>query len=555
MTTTAAATTRSPPTAAVDRAGHPSLAIARRAFQQVRIGAAAIGVTFGAVAASAALTYVNSFPTEASRRALASSLNGDTGFAVLFGRVNQIGTVGGYTTYKCYVFLTTIGAIWAALAVTRLLRGEEDTGRWQLVLAGRTNPARATMATVAALAAAICVVFAGTTAFTMIAATRPGVGFSAVDTAVFGLSIVAAPAVFAAVATLCSQLAQTRRLATALSMGTLAVAFVIRMIGDANPSSHWLLWATPLGWVELAQPFTSNDPWPLVLAAVLAVAVCAIAVVLASRRDAGGGVLATHETTTVRPFGLRSPLGLAARLSIPVLTGWAAGITAVSFILGIVAKSAASGLANSPSAGTTLTKLGATGSGATQYLGVVFLLTGAVLALVPAGQIGSARDEEASGRLAHIVAAPPTRTRWLAERLALATAAIVAMGLLAGIATWTGATSQGADVALGSTIVAGLNIVPAALLALAIGAITLAFVPRVASTIVYVVVGWSLVIDLLGSLVTSLSGLTRLSLLHYLALAPAESPSWVVLAAYTATAIVFAVASVVVFARRDLVTD
>ena len=43
--------------------------------------------------------------------------------------------------YKCFVFLTTIGAIWAVLITTRLLRGQEDTGRWQLMLAARA-PAR-----------------------------------------------------------------------------------------------------------------------------------------------------------------------------------------------------------------------------------------------------------------------------------------------------------------------------------------------------------------------------------------------------------------------------
>lgn len=486
---------------------------------------------------------------------MASSLNGDTGFAVLFGQVNQIGTVGGYTAYKCYVFLTTIGAIWAALAVTRLLRGEEDTERWQLVLAGRTNPARATMATLAAVAAAIGVIFVGTTLLTMIASTRSEVGFSTVDSTMFGLSTVMAPAVFAAVATLCSQLARTRRLATALSIGIFAVAFVIRMIGDANSSSHWLLWASPLGWVELVQPFTSNDPWPFLPAGALTALLVVVALALASRRDAGGGVLTTREATSVRPFGLRSPLGLATRLTAPVLGGWAAGITAVSFIMGIVTKSAAAGLTKSPSAGTTLTKLGATGSGSTQYLGVVFLLIGAVLALVPASQIGSARDEEASGRLAHILAGPRTRTRWFAERLALATAAIGALGVLAGLAAWAGAASQGADVNLGSTIVAGVNVVPAALLALAFGAVAIAFAPRLASTVVYVTVGWSLIIDLAGSLVTNLNWLTRLSIFHYVALAPAENPSWVALAAYTVAATALAATAVVLFARRDLTTD
>ncbi len=332
----------------------PDLAIARRAFRQVRTGAAALGVTFGAVAASSALTYVTSFPTEASRRTLAASLSGDAGFSVLLGQVDAIGTVGGYTAYKCYVFLTTIGAVWAALAATRLLRGEEDAGRWDLVLAGRTDPARATMATLSGMAAAFGVVFVGTTAMTMAAGARPGVDFRPMGSVVFGLSILVAPVVFGAVAALCSQLAQTRRLATALTMGVFGIAFVLRMIGDSSPRSHRLLWASPLGWVELMRPFAANDARPLVVAVVVTAGLCGAVVVLAWRRGVGGGLLSTSAASRLRPFGLRSPLGLATRLNAAVLGGWAVGIATVSFVLGIAPKAATSAVAGSTSASSVL---------------------------------------------------------------------------------------------------------------------------------------------------------------------------------------------------------
>ena len=110
---------------------------------------------FGATVAASAKTYVTSFPTEASRHQLALLTGTDRGLAVLLGPVSAIGTVGGYTVYKGFVFLTTIGAIWALFAATRLLRREEDAGRWQLLLAGSTRPARATAATLVALGAAV----------------------------------------------------------------------------------------------------------------------------------------------------------------------------------------------------------------------------------------------------------------------------------------------------------------------------------------------------------------------------------------------------------------
>ena len=121
------------------RWGGTDVAIARRAFKQLWISATVWALVFGGTIAASALSYVNSFPDAASRRQLAASTSGDAGISILLGPVTAIDTVGGYTVYKCFVFLTTIGALWGLLAATRLLRGEEDTGRWQLVLAGATR--------------------------------------------------------------------------------------------------------------------------------------------------------------------------------------------------------------------------------------------------------------------------------------------------------------------------------------------------------------------------------------------------------------------------------
>lgn len=266
------------------------VAVARRAFRQLRTGTLVCAVAFGATVASSATTYASTFPTQASRDQLAATTSGDTGFAILLGPIDAIDTVGGYTAYKSFVFLTTIGAIWAALAATRVLRGEEDAGRWQLVLAGRTRPSRATLATLGALAGAVGVVLGGTAALTALAGRDPDVGFGLGDSVIYAASLAVAPAVFGAVGAVTSQLGRTRRVASGLALGVVAVAFAIRMVADAGPSTRWLLWATPFGWTERVRPFTQNDIAPLVLAAVVAVALAAAAAALSTRRDVGDGL-------------------------------------------------------------------------------------------------------------------------------------------------------------------------------------------------------------------------------------------------------------------------
>ena len=45
-----------------------------------------------------------------------------------------------------------LGAVWALLVATRLTRGEEDAGRWELLLAGGTTRGRALSLVMAGLA-------------------------------------------------------------------------------------------------------------------------------------------------------------------------------------------------------------------------------------------------------------------------------------------------------------------------------------------------------------------------------------------------------------------
>ena len=112
MTTIAAG----PAAAAPSFRNRADVSIARRAFRQVRTGAIITAVVFGGTAASSALAYVQTFPDEAARQQVAASTASDIGLRVLLGPVDGIGTVGGYTFYKTYVFLTTIGAVWAVLS-------------------------------------------------------------------------------------------------------------------------------------------------------------------------------------------------------------------------------------------------------------------------------------------------------------------------------------------------------------------------------------------------------------------------------------------------------
>jgi hypothetical protein len=86
--TTAVATAAEPRQRSTGPGVRVEAAIARRAFRQVWKGAAVWAVAFGATVAATALSYVNSFPDQASREQLAASTSGDAGISILLGPVS-----------------------------------------------------------------------------------------------------------------------------------------------------------------------------------------------------------------------------------------------------------------------------------------------------------------------------------------------------------------------------------------------------------------------------------------------------------------------------------
>jgi len=529
----------------------PAATIAARSARGTLTGAVIVAVVLGLTIASSAITYVSSFPTEASRRQLTRLTLSGGDLSVIMGPVAGIGTVGGYTFYKGYLFLTSIAAVWAVLVTTRSLRGQEDSGRWQLLLSGATSPASATASVLVGLAGSVLVVAVGVFGGTLLAGLDPAVGFTPWDSVVHSLSVGLVPAVFVGVAAVTSQLGRSRRVATGLALATFGVAFVLRMIGDTGPGARWVRWFTPLGWSEMVDPLSTNDLVPLVPAVVCTAGLFVGAVVLAGRRDVGHGVLGGRDTARAKDRGLGTSIGLAFRLERGVVLAWIVGAAASGLALGVVA-SMASGAAPE-GMGDLLDRFGTEGTFARQYFGVVFLLVAAIVALVPASQLGAAADEELQGRLRLVMAGPTRRAAWLAGRLLIAASASLLVAVTAAVSLWFGAWTQGVHAAgLAATVGAGLNVVPIAIVALGVGAVTFAVWPRAASAVLYALVAWSLVADLLASLVDGAQWLDRLSLFHYLALAPAAAVHVSNDVVVLVVGLGLCACAVVLFGRRDL---
>ena len=158
------------------------------------------GLVFGVTIAATMKSYTSSFPTAASRANLLRTFQGNAAFEALFGLLRHLDTVAGYTAYKDSMTIIIVGAVWGLLIATKLLRGEEEAGRWELLLAGQTTRSRATAQTVLGLAAGAVAVWIPTAVLTAAAGAASSIGVGVGASFYYATALVAAVVMFMAVA-------------------------------------------------------------------------------------------------------------------------------------------------------------------------------------------------------------------------------------------------------------------------------------------------------------------------------------------------------------------
>jgi ABC-2 type transport system permease protein len=522
-------------------------ALALRAFADARVRTLSFALIFFLYAVAQVAGYKKAFPTLADRISVAQSFNNNAALELFYGTPHHMETIGGYVSWRVGGLLALCAAFFGAYIAVCALRTEEESGRFEIVIAGAIGRGAAFTARTAAIGTTIAVLWLATTV-----GLAAG-GLPAAGSASLALGIVSVAAVYAGLGAVASQFAPTGRGALQLVGAVLGLDFLVRVIADTTgrPGLHWL---TPLGWAEELQPFAGLRPAVLLLPAVLAVASLLLAGALERRRDVGTGLFAARATTGKPHLRLlRSPTLFAVRAEAVTFVVWAAGVGGFAFILGLLAKTVAS-MSLPANLRQEVSKLGAGGlSTVSSVLGLYFIFFVLAMSLFCCGQLGAARDEEAQGRLETLFALPEGRISWLTGRLVLAVAGATLIGIVAGLGAALGAVAAGSDVSFGSLIEAGLNCLPASLLFLGVGALCVAVAPRSGAGIAYAFVGATFLWELVGGLLGVPAWLLGLSPFNQIGLVPAQSFRAGPAAAMLAIGVVAATAALVRFRTRDLV--
>jgi polyether ionophore transport system permease protein len=522
-------------------------ALTRRAFRDARVRTIAYAYLFALVAYAQVVAYRGAYPTLPSRLAFARGFFDNKAVRLFYGEPHDLVTVSGYAAWRVGGTLAIFASIFGLLAAVRALRTEEDTGRMELVLAAVVGRRTAYLSSMAAIAAGIAILWLAELAGFLLGGLALG------GSAYLALATASVAPVYAGIGALACQLAPTRRVALELGGAVVGLLFLLRLVADTVAGLGWLRWASPLGWAEELRPFTGARPLVLLLPVAASALAVALAARIAAGRDVGTGIISARERSEPRLSLLSSPSAQALRGERGSLLVWLGGAGVFAYILGVLAKSSSSA-GISKNLEHEVEKLGA-GSIATPsgYLGVTFIFFVLAVSLFACAQIGAARREEADQQLETLLALPVGRRRWLAGRLALASAGAVTISLAAGLLTWVGAESGGAGVSLGKMVVAGANCLPVTLLFLGVAVLAYALVPRASGAIAYALVTVAFLWDLIGSLLGVPKWLVELTPFQHVGLVPAEPFRAGAAAIMLGIGALAALAALALFRRRDLV--
>ena len=468
---------------------------------------------------------------------------------MLQGVPRGLDTAGGFAVWDGAWVLELVIGVWAVLIVTRLLRGEEEEGRAELLLVG---PARARHLTVLTL---LVVVACSLVTGAAVTAALLSTGSELIGSAMFGVGLAGFAATFAGVAAVTSQIFNVRRRAAGFAAAVMAVSYLLRTVANSTDARAWLGWLTPFGWLDHMAPFGDPQPSALLVLIVVPALLLVAAAELRNRRDTGGALLTLSDSRRPRTRGLGGPDRFAWRTNWPVLTGWILGLGAYAFVLGALVTTMIEFLARDANYQRTLADLGLevalTVDG---FVGVMSVTLGVAFALYAAWRIGAVRSEEESGRADNLLTRPLTRSRWLLGHAGLTVLGAALLNVLTGLAMWAGATVSGSNqLTVVASLQAVLNTASVVVLVTGLALLTFGVLPRLTVVVPVAVTVIGYVLTLLGPALSWPGWIVDLSPFSHLAYVPAQpfaATSAIVMALVGCTA---GIGGVAAFSRRDIV--
>ncbi len=522
-------------------------AVGRLTARLIRRGTIAIAVGVGVIMVLEAFAFTQGYPDEASRAAL-TMWGRDPGIRMMAGQPIAVETVGGFAVWDAGLYLTLILGAWALTTATRVIRGDEEHGRSDLLLAGPIRSGRALAAQFLVLFGGCVLVGAG------VGLGLAGSGAQVWGSVLFGALMIGYCATLVGLAGVACQVFATRVGALGVSASVLVGWMLLRMVSNSMDSRAWLGWLTPTGWIDQLRAFGENRWWVLLVPLVTAAVLVAAAVGLRERRDSAAGLLAGREGHRSRSWGLGSPLGFAWRAHLGVLLAWGAGVAIAALVVGAMLRTVDDFLATDQGFIDILAQMGMEVSDLTGgFVSMWAIILGLVIAVFAAFRMGATRAEEASTRAEFLLTRPVRRWRWLGGHVLCLLASVLLLSTVAATALWLGGVATGAPLTAGDAFAATFNAVPMVMVFAGLSVLVFGIAPRLTVAVGASAAVAAYVLQLVGPMLDWPGWVVAISPFHHLAAVPVDPFGMTAAMVMVVLGLALAAGGIAAFERRDLV--
>lgn len=457
-------------------------------------------------------------------------------------------TFGAMVANELSLWLFLASAIMSIQIVVRHTRAEEESGRLEVVRAlpvGRYAPALAAVATVGLANLAV-----GAATTVALVAT----GMEVASSIAIGAATALTGLVFGAVGGITAQVTEHGRTAMSMAFGVLAVAFLVRGLGDVIDSQgSWLSWLSPLAWAQQTRLYVDLRWWPLVVSAAAVVVLLALTVRLAQRRDLGAGLRAPAPGPAEASPRLLSPVGLAHRLLWNVFLGWTIGMVFFGIAFGTLANSLGDVVDDLPQLGDWI-QIDLADLEQSFAAAMLSFLVIAPMSVAVSGVL-RLRSEEAAGRVEAVLVTGSRRSSLLGGWTLVVVVQAIVMLVLIGLGVGVGVMIGTGDAHwIGDLVLAAVAYVPAVLLVTAVAIALYGLVPR-RSALAWVLVVWVTLVLYLGELLGLPDWALALSPLHHTPLLPGADVDATPLVVMSLAAVLLTAVGFAALRRRDIVSS
>jgi ABC-2 type transport system permease protein len=518
-------------------------ALARFAVRRDRVRIAVWILSIIALVVVTAASTKGLYPTQADLDTAAAASIDNPAALAFNGPAQALDTLGGQVAFQVGAFGLTVVALMSLLMVGRLTRGEEESGRMEL-LGSMAVGRHAALAAGLVVVSAMNVVLGGVVALLLIALDLPVAGSISL-----GLSFTVIGLMFVGVESVTTQITENARTASGLAGAVLGVSYALRAVGDVGDGR--LSWLSPIGLVQKGRPYAGEVWWPLLLGFVLTAGLAVVAAVLRSHRDFGSGLIAPRAGPATGSAGLGRPFGLATRLQRGTVFWWAVAVALTGVAYGSIANSIEEFVADNQAIADMMASAG--GASLTDaYLATSMLILAIIAGGAAIQMTLRLRTEESGGRAEPMLATPTSRFGWMWSHLAVALGGSALIMVAGGLGTGaTYALVIGDAGQIPRLIGAALVQVPAVWVLVGVACALFGLVPRWAIA-AWAVLALALVVAMFGTLLDLPSAVMDLSPFQHIPQAPAHDPTALPLVVLLAVGAGLTAIGIAAFHRRDV---